>query len=104
MREKDIEAKVKKYAEAKSCLFYKFTSPGRRGVPDRLIIAPNGTPGMLELKAPGNEPTPLQLIELRKLRERNVMASWADSFYAACAFVDNLVKADAEKHEDLLQD
>ena len=36
MLEKQIEAKVCEYAKTKGVLVYKFTSPARAAVPDRL--------------------------------------------------------------------
>ena len=36
--EKDIEAKVCLYARDKGMLTYKFTSPARAAVPDRMFI------------------------------------------------------------------
>ena len=38
MLEKQIESKVCDYAKSKGVLAYKFTSPARAAVPDRLFI------------------------------------------------------------------
>lgn len=46
---------------------YKFVSPGRRGVPDRLVALPNGKIIFVECKAPGEKPTPYQLREHARL-------------------------------------
>ena len=40
MLEKQIEAKVCEYAKTKGVLVYKFTSPARAAVPDRLMTIP----------------------------------------------------------------
>lgn len=46
---------------------FKFVSPGRAGVPDRLVILPGGRIAFIELKAPGMKPRPLQRAVLRRL-------------------------------------
>ena len=43
MLEKDIEKKVCDYAKSKNVLAYKFTSPARAAVPDRMFVTPEGT-------------------------------------------------------------
>ena len=60
MRESTIENRLKRGVEALGGLFEKFTSPGRRSVPDRLVSLPGGRIVFVELKAPGKEPTALQ--------------------------------------------
>ena len=39
----------------------KFVSPGMNGVPDRIVLMPDGKMAFVELKAPGKKPRPLQL-------------------------------------------
>jgi len=68
LRESDIEDRVTRYAQSKGFLVYKFTSPARRGVPDRLFIAPNGFHFYIEFKAPGAKPTPVQEREHARMR------------------------------------
>ena len=89
--EKDIERKVCDYAKKLGCYTRKYTSPAQRGVPDRIIIAPGGAVGFLELKRPGNKPTPLQLKEMRTLTEVGCTVDWVDNVEAGKAFVDGLV-------------
>lgn len=47
----------------------KFTSPNRRGVPDRIILLPQGVIYFVECKAPGKKPTPLQENDHMKRRQ-----------------------------------
>ncbi|MDE9454224.1 VRR-NUC domain-containing protein, partial [Xenorhabdus bovienii] len=47
---------------------YKFVSPGRRSVPDRICILPGGRILFVECKAPGEKPRPDQLREHERLR------------------------------------
>lgn len=65
--EKDIEKKVCDYAKSKGCLVYKFTSPSRRSVPDRLFITPNGVVFFIEFKRRGQKPTASQEVEINKI-------------------------------------
>lgn len=60
MLEKDVERALVRRVESLGGTCEKFTSPGRRSVPDRLITMPNGVIVFVELKAPGKKPTPLQ--------------------------------------------
>lgn len=72
MLEKDIEKKVCDYAKEKGLLVYKFTSPARAAVPDRLFITPGGVVFFIEFKAPGKKPTPAQSREHERLRGHDV--------------------------------
>jgi len=47
---------------------YKFTSPARRSVPDRLFITLEGRHFFIEFKRKGKEPTPAQRVEINKIR------------------------------------
>jgi hypothetical protein len=72
MLEKQIEKAVCDYAKDKGFLTYKFTSPSRAAVPDRLIISPSGRVIFIEFKQTGKKPTPAQDREHAKLRNQNV--------------------------------
>jgi hypothetical protein len=85
--EAELETKLGKWAKAQGCLFYKFSSPAHRGVPDRVVIGPTGQILFLELKAPGNKPTPLQVRELMILTKQGCTAHWADNLESAKALV-----------------
>jgi len=70
--EKVIEEKVNEYAKAKGVAVYKFTSPARAAVPDRLYINAKGFIWFCEFKRKGKLPTPAQQREHERLRLRNV--------------------------------
>jgi hypothetical protein len=91
MLEKDIEKKIGDFAKKQGCLYYKFTSPARRAVPDRMIITPQGAIGFLEIKAKGKKPTPLQQIEIKRLQEQGCTADWCDSVESGRLFVTKLL-------------
>lgn len=50
MKESQIEAYLVRKVKERGGLCYKFVSPGSPGVPDRLIILPNGRTIFVELK------------------------------------------------------
>ena len=88
MLERDIEAAVCQYAREAGMLVYKFTSPNRAAVPDRLLITPKGTSWFIEFKRAGQKPTPQQQREHERLREHKVMVFVVDSVKAGRLIVD----------------
>ena len=61
MRESDIEAFLRKRVEQEGGKCWKWVSPGRRGVPDRIVLLPYGRICFVELKAPGEKEKPDQV-------------------------------------------
>ena len=68
MRESQLEQKLVSHITKLGGIAYKFSSPNRRAVPDRLCVMPNGRVFFVELKAQGKAPTPLQRHEHELLR------------------------------------
>ncbi|MGE4775179.1 VRR-NUC domain-containing protein [Yersinia enterocolitica] len=68
IREDSIEDNLVKEVKKAGGIAYKFISPGRRSVPDRLVLLPGGKVIFVECKAPGEKPTAAQLREHEKLR------------------------------------
>lgn len=68
MREKEIEQKLIRAVKQAGGICPKLTSPGFDGMPDRIVLLPNGRMGFVEIKAPGKKPRPLQLSRHRLLR------------------------------------
>ena len=68
MREKAIEGKLVQAVSAVEGIALKFVSPGMSGTPDRLVLLPGGRVAFVEVKAPGEQPRPLQLARHRLLR------------------------------------
>ena len=87
-KESNIEAKACKYAKDLDFYVRKFSSPSQRGVPDRLFLSPHGVVFFIEFKAPGKEPTALQLREIELIRSNNGNAYWADSLDGAKKIID----------------
>ncbi len=67
-RESDIEDAVCRYARARGLRAYKFTSPHRRSVPDRIFLGPGRLVFFIEFKRPGEKPTAAQAREIAQLR------------------------------------
>jgi hypothetical protein len=91
MLEKEIEAKVCDYAKTKNVLVYKFTSPNRMAVPDRLFIRPDGRIWFCEFKREGQKPTPAQDREHHRLRQHKVSVFVVDNVEDGKAMVDMMV-------------
>jgi hypothetical protein len=89
--EKDIEGKVCEYARSKGVLAYKFTSPARAAVPDRLFIAPDGRVWFCEFKAEGKKPTPAQEREHTRLRQQKVIVLVIDNVIEGKNMIDLMV-------------
>ncbi len=68
MREKAIEKKLVMAAKRRGGMAVKFTSPGMNGMPDRLVLLPDGRMGFVELKAPQKKPRLVQELRMRQLR------------------------------------
>jgi hypothetical protein len=67
MLERDIERYGNEKLRQIGVISYKFTSPNRRSVPDRLCLAPMGLMFFIEYKAPGKTPTDSQFREHQKI-------------------------------------
>lgn len=61
MREKQIEKKLVSEVKKRGGICPKWVSPGFDGVPDRIVLLPGRKFGMVEVKAPGENPRPLQV-------------------------------------------
>lgn len=91
MREKDIEAHLRKEIKKIGGRAYKWESPGNAGVPDRIIFLPDGQVHLVELKAPGKKPTALQLAQHRKLSQLGQNVYVLDSKEAVNEFIQEVM-------------
>lgn len=69
MREREIEEKLRIESQKRGGLAMKFVSPGLVGVPDRIVVLPQGRIGFVELKAPGEKPRKIQVRRMEQLRK-----------------------------------
>lgn len=68
MIERDVEQAFVRRVKTMGGLCEKFTSPGRRSVPDRLVTLPNGRIVFVELKAPKKKPSENQIRDHERRR------------------------------------
>ena len=100
MRESELERGLAQIVLGMGGVALKFVSPGNAGVPDRLVVVPGarcsacgraGHVGLIELKAPGRRPRPLQERWLGRLGALGVPVGWADSREGVDRWLEGLV-------------
>ena len=77
-REKHVEQALVKETRQSGGMCPKLVSPGTDGMPDRLVLLPEGRLGFIEVKAPGKKPRPLQMARMRILRGLGFYAAALD--------------------------
>lgn len=87
MQEQTLERRFKKAIEKYGGRALKFTVPGKRGMPDRIILLPGGKVWFAELKAPGKRLQPLQEKRSVELRTMGFPVYKIDSDEAIDAFL-----------------
>ena len=88
MLERVIEAHLVKRVAQLGGHAYKFVSPGRVGVPDRMVLLPNRLT-FVELKATGQKPKPHQLREHERMRALGQTVVVIDSIEQIEALLEN---------------
>lgn len=71
MTESQIEKWLGKQLRMMGCLYYKFVSPGTDGVPDRIIITPDGAIVFVELKTTDGKLSRMQQYQIGRIRKHN---------------------------------
>ena len=66
--ESELEKECRQLALDAGGELLKWVRPGVRGVPDRILLMPNGFIVFIEFKAPGEKPKPWQDRWLKRLR------------------------------------
>jgi len=90
MREARIENRLVRKIEKRGGMAPKWSSPGMRGVPDRIVILPNRII-FVELKAPGKVPRPLQEKRAKMLRDMGHEVRCIDSVEDVDRFVEEVL-------------
>ena len=67
MREVEIEKELVREVRKAGGWAFKFVSPGRCGIPDRIVVLPEGRVCFVELKAPKEKPRASQKVVMRRL-------------------------------------
>ena len=94
MLEKEIEAKMRKKFKAGNVIFIKFTSPSLTGVPDRIVITPQGKIIFVELKKDGGIISARQKFVHKILRGRHVDVRAVVGLREAMEFVEEVLRRD----------
>lgn len=74
MKESTIERAFARRVKKAGGLCWKFTSPGTQGVPDRVVILPQGRVFFVELKSENGRLSAIQETRLKELSERGTSA------------------------------
>lgn len=89
-KENRVEQRLIDGVEALGGITFKFVSPGRAGVPDRVVILPGGDVHFVELKAMGGKPSRIQLRRISQLRKLDVTALVLTGIDEVERYLDNL--------------
>ena len=100
MREKEIEQKLVKETRRCRGLAVKFVSPGYAGMPDRLLLLPDGKMAFVEVKAPGRKPRPLQLKRHAMLQKLGFQVFVLDAVTEIPGVLETIAHAPDEKGGD----
>ena len=90
MLEKTIEKKLREAVKKAGGIALKFVSPSYAGMPDRLILFPDGKVAFAELKAPGKKPRALQEARHKLLRSLGFRVYVIDSVEQIGGMIDEL--------------
>ena len=93
MKESTIEARLVRMVRARGGLCYKFVSPGNPGVPDRLVITPDGRTFYVELKNEVGRLSSIQKWQHEELRKRHADVRTLKSIDEVAAFVEEVIPA-----------
>ena len=90
MLEKYIEKKLIAAVKRIDGIAFKFTAPGINGVPDRLVLLPNGKIAFVEIKAPGRKMRPQQVRRKRQLEELGFSVYCLDGIEQIGGIIDEI--------------
>lgn len=79
MLEREVEQALVRQVQKAGGIAPKLTSPANAGMPDRLIILPQGKVCFIEVKAPGKKPRPLQQRQIQRLTNLGCMVRVLDN-------------------------
>lgn len=91
MKESTIEARLVREVKKRGGLCYKFTSPDNAGVPDRIVITPEGKTIYVELKTLVGRLAKIQKWQLEEMRKRNADVRVLYGMEQVLAFVEEVI-------------
>lgn len=90
--EKQIEEKLRRGVKKSGGWALKFASPGNAGMPDRLVLLPQGKLAFVELKTPGKTLRPLQQKRKKQLDDLGFEVYIIDSTKAVERFLQEVTR------------
>lgn len=90
MLEKTIEKKLREAVKKAGGIALKFVSPSYAGMPDRLLLFPDGKVAFVELKAPKKKPRALQEARHKLLHSLGFRVYVIDSVEQIGGMIDEL--------------
>ena len=96
MNEKKIEQKLRDEVKRRGGLALKFVSPGFVGVPDRIVLMPDGNVGFVEVKAPGEVPRAIQVSVHKRLKRLGFKVFVLDNIESITHVIDEIERGDDE--------
>ena len=94
MNETKIEQKLRDEVKRRGGLALKFVSPGFVGVPDRIVLMPDGNVGFVEVKAPGEVPRAIQVSVHKRFRRLGFKVFVLDNIESITHVIDEIERGD----------
>ena len=91
MRESSVEARLVKLVRARGGLCFKFISPGNPGVPDRIVITPEGRTVYVELKTETGRLSAIQKWQHGEMRKRGAEVRTLKGLAQVLDFVEEVL-------------
>ena len=91
MLEKEIERRMVQMVKQRGGLCYKFVSPSNPGVPDRIIITPDGKIIFVEIKTEIGRLSKLQTWQRSEMQKRGADVRVAYGWPAVKALVEEVI-------------
>lgn len=93
MKESAIEARLVRLVRSRGGLCFKFVSPGNPGVPDRIVITPEGRTVYVELKTEVGRLAAIQKWQHEEMRKRGAEVRTLKGLDQVLAFVEEVLPA-----------
>ena len=97
--ESSMEREFTTYARERGCIHWKWTSPGRPGVPDRILIVPSSMRTVMrpavrfvEWKKKGGRLSGSQKRRIDQLRDAGCIVEVFDDLAVAKAYLDGMIQ------------
>ena len=91
MLEKEIERRMVLEVKKRGGLCYKFVSPSNPGVPDRIVITPDGRVIFVELKTEIGRLSNIQKWQRSEMQKRGADVRVIKGWDAAKAFIEEII-------------